>query len=429
MVAEKVETNLVVLNHESEEIIGEQSNDPNLYVSVNSMLQNINNPNPQLPITLSILNVNKEVQTKNGVLESGTLSNDDCKEGEFLLKSNMEHNVVDHKSVAVNVESTSSSHEDSDSKVRVRNSCRMHNIHLLVLSEPFILLDKLVITTSCLGFSINSNNPWCVGGDFNTISNTSDRIDGNPPNQHAMNDFNSMITDCNLHDTCYFGGTFTWDRATMWQRLDRILFNTNWIVDLLMTHVKHLSRTNFDHVHLLLSIKTNISFVPSSFRFQNMWLLDNGFMNMIHIYWHAPITPDYNIMGMSRLWSKLSRLKQKLRWFVFKNIFSNNKEVENKVIELDKVYLVDPINDNLISLNKAKVGLFELQEQEETFWRQKATSKLILEGDRNTKFFHALANKKRLRTKPPSELEIWNTIKEINVDSVAGPDSFTTKFF
>ncbi|PKU75977.1 integrator complex subunit 11 [Dendrobium catenatum] len=111
-----------------------------------------------------------------------------------------------------------------------------------------------------------------------------------------------------------------------------------------------------------------------------------------------------------------------------------------------------------------------------------------LEGDRNTAFFHALINKNRIKnhihrmvdshgnifdteelitssvvdffkdifnctkvtslivnanvipklvgdddnvmlTQPPSEDEIWNIIKEMNGDSVAGPDGFTTKFF
>ncbi|KAI0516137.1 hypothetical protein KFK09_008809 [Dendrobium nobile] len=140
------------------------------------------------------------------------------------------------------------------------------------------------------------------------------------------------------------------------------------------------------------------------------------------------------------------------------------------------------INDNSNALNEAKNNLAALQEQEETYWKQKAASKLIVEGDRNTKFFHTLANKKRVQNhifkimgeggvffekeedifasgvdyfehifnkdtattpianpfiipkcitdmdnqmliKPPSEEEVWNIIKDMNIDSTADPDN------
>ncbi|KAL0904830.1 hypothetical protein M5K25_026985 [Dendrobium thyrsiflorum] len=279
------------------------------------------------------------------------------------------------------------------SKARVHNLCRIHDIQILVLMEPMISTDNLVKTAARLGFSMsfancsnkiwimwNSNinlniiadfqqvvhvqiscfnflchasfvyalctrtgrlplwkqlqdfativmGPWCVGGDFNG---------GNPPNINAMNDFSSLIFDCNLHDIGVVGGGFfTWNRALIWQRLDRILFNNNWIDEFNMTKVEHLSRTISDHAPLLLSVNTfkNQS-SPTAFRFQNMWLLHDDFMNIVQRNWVAPVFPNNNVSGMSRLWSKLSRLKQVLRWWnknTFKNIFSNIKEAESLV--------------------------------------------------------------------------------------------------
>ncbi|PKU86147.1 putative mitochondrial protein [Dendrobium catenatum] len=139
-------------------------------------------------------------------------------------------------------------------------------------------------------------------------------------------------------------------------------------------------------------------------------------------------------------------------------------------------------------LNQAKNSLLLLQCQEECYWSQKSNTKFLLEGDRNTKFFHALANKKKTRshihkiidmngtvlttnesicnsgvnyfqhifnsstdcmpiTNPylipklitedenvmlchtPTEDEILNVIKDLNSNAVADPDGFTTKFF
>ncbi|KAL0912822.1 hypothetical protein M5K25_016231 [Dendrobium thyrsiflorum] len=353
-----------------------------------------------------------------------------------------------------------------NSKTRVCNLCRIHNIQLLVLMEPFISINKLVATASSLGFTYSYANcsnkiwimwnscinvhiisdfpqvinthifcfniqcyfsfvyaacsrlvwlslweqlvdfifqfkgPWCIGGDFNIISNAFERVGGKYPNFNAMEDFNSMIQDCNLHDIGFSGGSFTWSRASMWQRLDRFLFNNEWIADFTMTRVEHLSRTHSDHAPLLLNVNDNNLKGISAFRFQNMWLLHEDFMNRVQTNWNAPVYPNNDVTGMIRLWSKLSRLKQILRWWnknIFRNIFINIIEAENKVIDMDKVCLDNPSNENFQKLNDVKLSHINLQNQEEMFWRQRANTKIILEGDRNTKFFHALANKNRIK--------------------------------
>ncbi|KAI0527418.1 hypothetical protein KFK09_003018 [Dendrobium nobile] len=241
----------------------------------------------------------------------------------------------------------------------------------------------------------------------------------------------------------------------------------------------------------VLMIKALIWNGPLAFRFQNMWINHANFLNVVANNWHATVFPDNNIHGMARLWAKLSRLKQLLRWWnkhVFKNIFDNIKEDEDKVLAMDKLFLENPSSDNLSNLDNAKLHLFYLQNQEEIFWNQRASASIILEGDRNTSFFHALANNNRIKshiqrlvdnqgcvydkedsivtssveysngifnatnptipisnsnvipklvgeednlllTQLPMKDEIWNTIKDINGDFVAGPDDFTTKYF
>ncbi|XP_020681918.2 uncharacterized protein LOC110099174 [Dendrobium catenatum] len=224
---------------------------------------------------------------------------------------------------------------------------------------------------------------------------------------------------------------------------------------------------------------------------QNMWIKHAGFLNAVSDNWNALVFPDNNIQGMARLWAKLSRLKQLSRWWnkhVFKNIFENIKEAENKVLLADRLFLEDPYSENLSNLDNSKLHLFNLQNQEEIFWKRKASNSILLEGDSNTSFFHALVNKNRIKsyihklvdehgvvydngdtivnsgvdyfnnifnaikpvsyivntnvipnildendnsflTQLPSEDEIWNTIKGMNEESVARPDEYTTNFF
>ncbi|XP_028555772.1 uncharacterized protein LOC114580946 [Dendrobium catenatum] len=164
------------------------------------------------------------------------------------------------------------------------------------------------------------------------------------------------------------------------------------------------------------------------------------------------------------------------------------EEAEVKVLELENTYLVNPSIKNLNNLNCAKDSLVQLQDQEETFWKQKANVKFTIEGDRNTKFFHAMANRNRTKNHIHKivnsdastneseelicksgvdyfknnfndhfsnvplvnpqvipyiindidnnflchlsyELEVYNDVNDLNGNSIAGPDGYTTNFF
>lgn len=42
----------------------------------------------------------------------------------------------------------------------------------------------------------------------------------------------------------------------------------------------------------------------------------------------------------------------------------------------------------------ARVNLIHFQDMKETYWRQKVVSKHIMDGGKNTKYFHTFVNKK-----------------------------------
>ncbi|PKU59602.1 hypothetical protein MA16_Dca023459 [Dendrobium catenatum] len=96
-----------------------------------------------------------------------------------------------------------------------------------------------------------------------------------------MDDFNNMISNCNLFDIGFSGCAFTWNRGSMWQRIDRLLFNNDWIKEFTMTQVHHLSRTLSDHAPLLMNISNNKISGSLSFTFQNMWIAHSSFFSVI----------------------------------------------------------------------------------------------------------------------------------------------------
>lgn len=58
---------------------------------------------------------------------------------------------------------------------------------------------------------------------------------------------------------------------------------------------------------------------------------------------------------------------------------------------------LDPSEENRADLRKAVAELRKYQKYEEEYWKQKANMHWFKEGDRNTKFFHALIKGKRKR--------------------------------
>ncbi|KAL0920848.1 hypothetical protein M5K25_007863 [Dendrobium thyrsiflorum] len=272
--------------------------------------------------------------------------------------------------------------------------------------------ERRVLFSQLSDFASSCNNPWVVVGDFNTVLHASERKGGVFPKLSSMEEFGNMIMDCSLLDIGFIGSNFTWNNKRLWQRLDRALFNQLWIDNWSLTTVEHLSRSLSDHCPLLINIKNSLNCASSipTFRFQNMWIQHIDFLKVVKSNWSAPLSPDNSIKGMVRLWFKFKRLKQFLSWWnknCFKNIFANIAEMEKEVCRLENVILSDPsfMND----LNLAKDNLIKFQDMEETYWKQKASSKLIMEGDRNTKYFHSLVSKKK-------SLNYIKKVRDVNGD-------------
>ncbi|KAL0926716.1 hypothetical protein M5K25_002960 [Dendrobium thyrsiflorum] len=222
-----------------------------------------------------------------------------------------------------------------------------------------------------------------------------------------------------------------------------------------------------------------------------MWMLETNFFDMVQENWDAPLHPNNNILGMLRLAYKLKRLKFKLNWWnrcIFKNLFAKILAAEDLVNNLEIKCQENPSVQNRFNFQEAKINLFHLQDLEEIFWKQKAASTHLLEGDKNTRYFHTMVNNNRAKrfihriveedgsiiegndnistsavthftrilnnnfqpanidlpnlipklineqentalTMVPSLEEIKHTVTSMNGDSVAGPEGFTTKFF
>lgn len=141
------------------------------------------------------------------------------------------------------------------------------------------------------------------------------------------------------------------------------------------------------------------------FKFLNMWLMDKNCLPSIKSRWQLPARQS----GLK----KLFRLKQHLKWWnkhCFGNIFTKLKEVETEVAGADENLHNSPTSQNLVSFNAASEKFSKALDMEESFWKQKASCGCHLEGDRNTKLFHNLVQRRRNKASIMSIYEEGNII-------------------
>ncbi|GFY88597.1 hypothetical protein Acr_06g0005370 [Actinidia rufa] len=200
--------------------------------------------------------------------------------------------------------------------------------------------------------------------------------------------------------------------------LARFLVSSKWEGDHLDVSQYCLLRVVSDHKPMFLA-RGGMHRGSAPFRFENMWLEVEGFRDLFRNWWEG-----YEVSGSPsyRLARKLRLLKEDLkRWNreVFGRVEIRLATLTEELQALESkehfMGLSDVERDHRVEI-KAEIG--RLLMAEETFWRQKSRATWLSERDRNTAFFHQVANAHRR----------FNYIGKIRVDGVRheGQDSLAS---
>ncbi|GKC76929.1 RNA-directed DNA polymerase, eukaryota [Tanacetum coccineum] len=179
--------------------------------------------------------------------------------------------------------------------------------------------------------------------------------------------FNSFISNVGLLDIQLEGYSFTWAHpsATKMSKLDRFLMTNGFLSAFPHISALCLDRHLSDHRPILL--KEIISdYGPTPFRFYHSWLELPGFDDMI---------------------SKDARKQQ----------VGQSIDLKAKLCDIDKELDQGGVSDDiLLSRMEIMKQLHDIQSSKHRDLIQKAKIRWAIEGDENSKYFHAIINKKRI---------------------------------
>jgi hypothetical protein len=272
---------------------------------------------------------------------------------------------------------------------------------------PIRAVDRNLMWEELAGIASWWEVPWCVGGDFNIVRYPSERV-GSTTLSHSMRDFSEFIFTMGLLDLPMEGGNFTWSNARSRSRLDRFLCSSSLIDHFSNIVQRRLPRLLSDHFPILL----NCGFMQkrkSPFRFENMWLKSVGFHAMVKQWWDSYLysgSPSYVLV------QKLKSLKIDLRRWnkdVFGDVNSRKNDLQVQIQDFDLLEETRPLSvEEGVMKDHLKADLEKVLLLEEIKWRQSSRATWLREGDKNTKFFHRVANSNRR----------FNTIDHLVVNGV-----------
>jgi hypothetical protein len=123
---------------------------------------------------------------------------------------------------------------------------------------------------------------WLCIGDFNEITDQSEKVGVNLRKDSQMGQFQEALDDCHLSDLGYIGSKYTWnncreDDGFIKERLDRATANSSWCNLFKKFEVKVLVVCTSDHKPPLLSFTNKeggLAGPSQGSKFEARWLHD-----------------------------------------------------------------------------------------------------------------------------------------------------------
>ena len=242
------------------------------------------------------------------------------------------------------------------------------------------------------------NLPWIMMGDFNELLGNNEKRGGRIRPEASFQDFRRMVRTCDFTDLKIIGDRFSWAgrRGDHFVTccLDRTMANTEWHNIYPSSETEFLELGESDHRPLVTYVSDSVEDRRGSFRYDNRLFHKDGFKDSVLQGWHGGIRSSTEDMRFSE---RISRCRKKIsRW---KRNHKTNAEDRIRILRYQLDRAASSGSLTTAERYRLKRELNQAYIDEELFWKLKSGNTWVHEGDRNTKFFHAVTKARKARNK------------------------------
>ncbi|XP_074321559.1 uncharacterized protein LOC141658520 [Silene latifolia] len=135
--------------------------------------------------------------------------------------------------------------------MKVWNKMDHMNFFLTIVYAFNGIGDRESLWSNLQNFSSQINGPWAIGGDFNCVLDSNERLGGNV-SQAESEPFYDCLQTCGLMDLAATGAFYTWNNkqplaTRIYSRLDRLFVNHEWMASYPGFIANFLPEGLFDH--------------------------------------------------------------------------------------------------------------------------------------------------------------------------------------
>uniref|UniRef100_A0A2N9F767 RNase H type-1 domain-containing protein n=1 Tax=Fagus sylvatica TaxID=28930 RepID=A0A2N9F767_FAGSY len=212
-----------------------------------------------------------------------------------------------------------------------------------------------------------------------------------------MQNFRDVIDECGFMDLGFTGPRFTWTNNRpndmAWERLDRAMATTEWIMLFPSVCVHHLDGKFSDHKPLWIGTDPIPQHIPRLFRFEEMWTSEQGCEETIAATWRT----SKKGVPMFQVWDKIHACRRGLCAWSKHSFGSIKMQIRDTKIKLKQAEVNSMRGFDHHRVTELKRQLRGLMSKEERMWRQRSRTEWLKAGDSNTRFFHCRATQRKRR--------------------------------